>query len=65
MPTGTVKRYFDERGFGFLKPDGAGEELFFHVKSFVDHLEPHETRRLSLTIKVAAMPTLHRILKAT
>jgi CspA family cold shock protein len=41
MATGVVKRYFDERGFGFIKPDGAGEELFFHVKSFDEHVEPH------------------------
>jgi cold shock protein len=51
MPTGTVKRYFDERGFGFLKPDGAGEELFFHVKSFDDeHVEPHVGDRVEFEL---------------
>jgi cold shock protein len=50
MPTGTVKRYFDERGFGFLKPDGTGEELFFHVKSFEDRVEPHVGDRVEFEL---------------
>jgi CspA family cold shock protein len=41
MATGVIKRYFEERGFGFIKPDGAGEDVFFHVKSFDEHGEPH------------------------
>ena len=50
MATGSVKRYFDERGFGFIKPDGAGQEIFFHVKSFVDHLEPHVGDRVEFEL---------------
>ena len=31
--TGTVKAYIEKRGFGFITPDEAGEEIFVHVKA--------------------------------
>jgi cold shock protein len=46
MPTRTAKRYFDERGFGFILPDDAGGEIFFHVKSFIEHIEPSTGARV-------------------
>ena len=31
MATGQIKRLVRDRGFGFIRPEGASEDIFFHT----------------------------------
>ncbi|MCG9722622.1 DUF1294 domain-containing protein [Shewanella sp. Isolate7] len=36
--TGTLSQWHDDKGYGFIKPNGSGAELFVHISSFRGHV---------------------------
>ncbi len=37
---GKIIKYFSRRGFGFISPEDSQDEIFFHVSSYPEQLEP-------------------------
>ena len=39
MKTGTVKFFNETKGYGFIKVDETGEEIFVHVSGLIDQIK--------------------------
>lgn len=48
MPTGTVKWFNNAKGYGFILPDGGGEELFAHYSTIT--MDGYKTLKAGQTV---------------
>lgn len=56
---GVVVNWHDERGFGFVRPEEGGQDLFLHIKSFDSDVErPHDGMAVSYSSEVNAQGQL-------
>lgn len=52
MPTGKIKLFNEDRGFGFIKPDDGGGDVFFHVSALREGDEIAKDKAVSFEVGV-------------
>lgn len=48
---GKVITYKEDRGFGFIRPDGGGHDAFFHYTSCEDRIAPDLHERVEFDLE--------------
>jgi cold shock protein len=43
MLTGTIKFFNASKGYGFIKDDQSGQEVFVHVSGLIDEVQENDT----------------------
>lgn len=56
MATGKVKKVIVEKGYGFIKPDDGGGDIFFHHASLLETRIEEIEIGISVTYEVAPGP---------
>ncbi|WMJ75573.1 cold-shock protein [Cytophagaceae bacterium ABcell3] len=49
MQKGTVKFFNNSKGFGFIKPENGGEDIFVHTSGLID--EVHENDKVQFEVE--------------
>jgi CspA family cold shock protein len=52
MPAGKIKMFNEDKGFGFIKPDDGGDDIFFHVSALRDGDEISQGKTVSFEMGV-------------
>jgi len=50
MPIGTVTHFKDDSGYGFIRPDGGGADIFVHVRDIANADGLRKDQRVSFEI---------------
>lgn len=45
--TGRIKRFSEDKGYGFIVPDGSSEQVFFHITDVIGGATPGERMLVS------------------
>jgi CspA family cold shock protein len=56
MQSGTISDYLADRGYGFIKPDDGGGDMFFHIKAFQFGQLPKAGMRVSFDVQPDSGP---------
>ena len=50
---GTIKRWLAGRGFGFIEPEGGGDDIFVHHSDINGTQEPREGQKVEFEVQSA------------